>query len=85
MSDYPMHRAARCGAKTRKGTPCQAPAIRGKARCRMHGGKSPGRPPIHGRYSKATVERRRAWRRALRDLERIMGEVVESRKAGYQR
>lgn len=34
----PMRQTPRCGAKTRKGTPCQAPAVAGKARCRMHGG-----------------------------------------------
>ena len=33
-----MRCALRCGAKTRKGTACQAPAVAGKARCRMHGG-----------------------------------------------
>ena len=31
-----------CGAKTRQGTPCKAPAMH-NARCRMHGGKSPRR------------------------------------------
>ncbi len=36
--------ARRCGAKTRAGTPCQCPAIRGRARCRIHGGLSPGAP-----------------------------------------
>jgi hypothetical protein len=72
MIGYPMHCAARCGAKTRKGTPCEAPAIRGKARCRMHGGRSPGRPQIHGRYAKANVEKRREWRRLLRDLNRTI-------------
>jgi len=34
----PMKANPRCGAKTRKGTPCHAPAVRGKARCSMHGG-----------------------------------------------
>ena len=34
--------AARCGARTRAGCPCRAPAIRGKLRCRMHGGRSTG-------------------------------------------
>ena len=33
----------RCGAKTRKNTPCQSPAMP-NGRCRMHGGKSPGAP-----------------------------------------
>jgi len=35
-----MHASPRCGAKTRQGTPCRAPAVRGKRRCRMHGGAS---------------------------------------------
>jgi hypothetical protein len=55
--------APRCGAHTRSGCPCRAPSIRGKLRCRMHGGRSTGpRTPeglarvraartIHGRYS----------------------------------
>jgi hypothetical protein len=34
--------APRCGARTRRGCPCQAPAVRGKLRCRMHGGGSTG-------------------------------------------
>ena len=37
-----LHLAPRCGARTRAGCPCQAPAIRGKRRCRMHGGRSTG-------------------------------------------
>lgn len=28
----------RCGARTRAGTRCRAPAVHGKSRCRMHGG-----------------------------------------------
>ena len=35
-------KAPRCGAKTRRGTPCQCPAMAGKRRCRLHGGKSTG-------------------------------------------
>lgn len=35
--------APRCLAKTRKGTPCQAPRVTGKTRCRMHGAFA-GRP-----------------------------------------
>jgi len=36
--------APRCLARTRSGRPCQAPAVRGKRRCRMHGGTNPGAP-----------------------------------------
>jgi hypothetical protein len=46
MSDYarntgPMRASPRCGAKTRCGGSCRSPAVRGKRRCRMHGG-APG-------------------------------------------
>ena len=38
QSRMAMHLSPRCGARTRKGTPCQSPAVTGKTRCRMHGG-----------------------------------------------
>src|SRR4029077_19840501 len=72
------NRAPRCGAKTRLGKKCGAPAMR-NGRCRMHGGKSTGpRTPEglarsrranwkHGLYSaKAKAERRR-FRQLLED------------------
>ena len=37
-----LWRSPRCGARTRSGRSCQSPAVRGKRRCRMHGGKSTG-------------------------------------------
>jgi hypothetical protein len=40
--------APRCGAKTRAGTSCRCPAIRGRSRCRIHGGLSPGAPRGRG-------------------------------------
>ncbi|HZG10159.1 MAG TPA: HGGxSTG domain-containing protein [Allosphingosinicella sp.] len=50
------HAAPRCLARNRAGDPCQAPAMRGKARCRLHGGKSPGAPK----------ENRNAWKHGAR-------------------
>ncbi|HEY0411134.1 MAG TPA: HGGxSTG domain-containing protein [Candidatus Dormibacteraeota bacterium] len=49
-----MSRAPRCGARTRSGRPCRSPAMRGKARCRMHsvaaaGARAAGRGPRAGR------------------------------------
>ena len=37
---YAFNNAPRCGAKTKRnnGSPCRAPAVRGKPRCRIHGG-----------------------------------------------
>lgn len=53
--------APRCGAKTRRGTPCQAPALRGKKRCRMHGGKNPGRPRDPNRQMKLYFQAKRKY------------------------
>jgi uncharacterized protein YjcR len=60
----PMHRSPRCGARTRKGKPCQSPAMP-NGRCRMHGGPSPGAPKgnknalKHGWYSAEAIALRR--------------------------
>jgi hypothetical protein len=70
--------APRCGARTRGGCPCRAPAIHGKLRCRMHGGRSTGprtaegmtrlraARTVHGAYSAATRARNRYGLTALR-------------------
>jgi hypothetical protein len=67
--------AARCGAKTRRGTPCQCPAM-ANGRCRLHGGLSTGPKTEagiarirqarlkHGRFTKAA----KAERRYIREL-----------------
>jgi hypothetical protein len=39
----------RCGAKTRKGTPCQRPARLPVGRCKLHGGASTGPRTEEGR------------------------------------
>src|SRR5258708_5664682 len=40
--------STKCGAKTRRGKPCQSPPVRGKRRCRMHAG-APGSGAPFGR------------------------------------
>jgi hypothetical protein len=53
-----------CLARTRRGSPCQSPAMK-NGRCRMHGGPSPGAPKGNknaykrGRYAAEAIERRR--------------------------
>jgi len=66
--------AQRCGARTRRGTACECPAIRGRRRCRLHGGLSTGPRTAeglarirqantrHGRYSREQVELARLMR-----------------------
>ena len=41
-----LAKAPRCGARTRMGSPCRQAAVKGRTRCRMHGGaKGSGGPP----------------------------------------
>jgi hypothetical protein len=44
----------------------------------MHGGNSPGRPIIHGRYTQAALARKREWRRRLRELNDLI-EAIEQK------
>ncbi len=55
----------RCGARTRRGTPCQARAVEGKERCRLHGGLSTGPKSQEGRARIAESNRRRAIEKRL--------------------
>ncbi|WP_374394403.1 HGGxSTG domain-containing protein [Sphingopyxis sp.] len=71
--------APRCLARTRSGTACQSPVMRGRKRCRLHGGASPGAPTgeangnyKHGMRTKAAI----AERRKLTNLARAMRDAL---------
>lgn len=51
----------KCGAKTRSGEPCKNNSM-SNGRCRMHGGKSTGRPITTGKYS---IKHRESLRQKL--------------------
>lgn len=81
-SALPMHSSQRCGAKTRRGAPCQAPTVGGKSRCRMHGGAEGSGAPFgnqnalkHGLFTREALAERKAIRALIRDskatLERL--------------
>ncbi|MGH3640370.1 MAG: HGGxSTG domain-containing protein [Mycobacterium sp.] len=64
----------KCGAKTRSGRPCLGLIVRGKRRCRMHGGAKGSGGQLgntnrlkHGRYTRDAVE--------TRTLTRLFGAV----------
>lgn len=57
-------RRTRCGARTRKGTPCRANAVPGKTRCKFHGGMSTGPKSPEGSERIAEAQRRR-WANRL--------------------
>ena len=88
ITDDPMHpsaepavlrRAQRCGAKTRCGKSCRSPAVRGKARCRMHGGAKGSGGPLgerngnyrHGRYTKESEAIAQSVRKLVREAKAL--------------
>ncbi len=70
MSNIDKARAAlaclpRCNAKSRQsGVQCKNPGLGAGGKCRFHGGASTGRPPTHGRLTKANLINR-DWVRLL--------------------
>jgi hypothetical protein len=73
--------ALRSYAKTRAGSLCECPAIRGRNRCRLHGGRSTGAPKAQGNGNYKTGEftgeaiQERLW---LRSVVRTYGKEVKA-------
>ena len=85
-ADWP---GQRCLAKTRQGTPCQNPAVTGRNRCRMHGGKSTGPRTAAGKARVAAAHTKHGRRSAAHvsrvkfinaELRRITNEL---RRGGF--
>ena len=84
----------RCGAKTRKGIPCQRPANKKNGRCRLHGGASSGprtesgRARIsaanlrHGKYTKDKLEKRRENAAKGREIRKELRQLESDLIAG---
>lgn len=84
----------RCRARTRAGTPCQKPALRGRARCQLHGGKSTGPRTEAGRariaaaqlkHGKLTQEKRAEAKRRAEVGREIRAELkdIAARAVAY--
>ena len=78
----PMLSSQRCGAKTRSGKPCDAPAVHGKRRCRMHGcAPGSGAPKgnknalKHGRYTREALAERRHFRGVIRQARKTIANL----------
>ena len=79
----PLRQARRCGARTRSGNPCLSPAVKGKRRCRMHGGaKGSGAPRgerngnyRHGRFTAQAIRERRILREWIKAARTAAAEV----------
>ena len=78
----PMRSSQRCGAKTRSGKPCQAPAVAGKARCRMHGGAPRSGAPKsnvnalkHGHFTHEALAQRKGVNELIRKTRKLFKNV----------
>jgi glucans biosynthesis protein len=75
-----MAAAPRCGARTRTGQPCRQAAVRGRGRCRMHGGaKGSGGPRgdrngnfKHGLWTSESAAARRALRAEVGEIKALL-------------
>ena len=74
----------RCGAKTRRGTACLKPALKGKTRCALHGGRATGPKTQRGlqriseanlKHGRQTKDKLAAQRHAAEVGRRVMGEL----------
>ena len=78
----PMLTSPRCGAKTRSGGSCRSPAVRGKRRCRMHGGAPGSGAPRgnqnarqHGLFTKVAIAERKQIQAMLTDARKLLQEM----------
>ncbi len=79
-----MHLAPRCGARTRAGHSCAAPAVKGRARCRMHGGAVGSGAPRgnqnalkNGMYTAKAIAERREITALIRESQAYLKSLRE--------
>jgi hypothetical protein len=87
MSDHarntsPMLASPRCGAKIRSGGSCRSPAVRGKRRCRMHGGAPESGAPRgnhnarkHGLFTGGAIAERKRIQALLGEAQKLLQEL----------
>jgi hypothetical protein len=78
----PMLASQRCGAKIRSGGLCRSPAVRGKKRCRMHGGAPGSGAPRanqnarrHGLFTRDAITERKHIQALLADARKLLQEM----------
>ncbi|WP_412754397.1 HGGxSTG domain-containing protein [Legionella donaldsonii] len=81
---FSFESAPRCGAKTKhnNGSPCRCPAVRGKSRCRIHGGaKGSGAPKYNhnalknGLFTNEVQAFRKAIKQAINSSKKLIEEL----------
>jgi hypothetical protein len=75
----PMLASPRCGAKIRFGGSCRSPAVRGKRRCRMHGGAPVSGAPRenqnarrHGLFTSDAIAERKQIQALLGEARKLL-------------
>ena len=78
----PMLASPRCGAKIRSGGLGRSPAVRGKKRCRMHGGAPGSGAPRanqnarqHGLFTREAIAERKQIQALLADARKLLQEM----------
>ena len=78
----PMLASPRCGATVRSGGSCRSPAVRGKRRCRMHGGAPESGAPKgnrnarkHGLFTRDAIAERRQIQALLGEARKLLQEM----------
>lgn len=85
--DHPRNvgpmRKSRCGARTRSGSACRAPATTRKRRCRMHGGAAGSGAPKGNQnalksrlYTREMIARRRELAQLMREARATLRELI---------
>ena len=72
----------RGGAKSRSGKPCQSPCVKGKKRCRMHGGAAGSGAPKgnknawkHGGRSARAIDNRKHLNNVMREMRQLIKQM----------
>ena len=83
-------KAPRCEARTRRGTPCQCPAMRNRRRCKLHGGLSTGpktaegierirrASTTHGQRTKAARAEREHFRALTKECHLLLSTLADN-------
>ncbi len=77
----------RCGARTRSGKPCHNPCVKGKKRCRMHGGAAGSGAPKgnknalkHGGRSTMIIDNRKHLNNVMRKMRQLIKQMEADKK-----
>ena len=77
-----MLASPRCGARTRSGGACRAPAVHGRKRCRMHGGAAGSGAPKanrnarkHGLFTADAIADRKQMQALLAEARKLLAEM----------